>query len=234
MEEECEPQASQVKQDADAQALAGTLAKKDGKKVATDVTKEAAKGAAPAPARETKKEEPEVPGFEVKLPAPAAAPGSRKKKKKKKKKATADPASAPVVATGGPRTLASATVAEIEAAKVARKVKASNGNDLDALLNEIKVYVSEDEPAIHFCISTDMDRDPTKCKFGTCSRPVHLMGTVCKLCAYTYCQRHSLPEVHGCGQAARAAARATLTAPRQLRDRHLLAELRIFFEVQTH
>lgn len=45
------------------------------------------------------------------------------------------------------------------------------------------------------------------------------MGTVCKLCSYTYCQRHSLPEVHGCGQAARAAARATLTAPRQLRDK---------------
>lgn len=100
---------------------------------ATPASKKApSKAAAPA----KKKEEPEVvPGFEVKLPPPAAAPGSRKKKKKKKAEMPA-----PIPAPVSGRTLASASVAEVEAAKVARKVRASNGNDLDALLNEIKVY----------------------------------------------------------------------------------------------
>lgn len=40
------------------------------------------------------------------------------------------------------------------------------------------------------------------CQFRTpkCKTKVSLIGFPCKLCKFTYCVKHNLPEVHGCGE----------------------------------
>ena len=45
------------------------------------------------------------------------------------------------------------------------------------------------------------------CSQAGCSKLVATVGTVCKLCHLAFCYTHGQAEVHGCGEAARQAAR---------------------------
>ena len=45
------------------------------------------------------------------------------------------------------------------------------------------------------------------CKFSQCSKKVNLLGIFCQFCKKRFCMEHSLPEVHGCGDAARQQSR---------------------------
>lgn len=49
-------------------------------------------------------------------------------------------------------------------------------------------------------------RDP-KCK-----TKVSLIGFPCKLCEFTYCVKHNLPEVHGCGEMCKLQAQKAFKA----------------------
>lgn len=51
-------------------------------------------------------------------------------------------------------------------------------------------------------------KEATHCAFGRCERPIALMGQRCQFCAKVFCLNHAMAEVHGCGDAVRAHARA--------------------------
>ncbi|KAM6157932.1 DNA-binding protein SMUBP-2 [Rhynchocyon petersi] len=55
-------------------------------------------------------------------------------------------------------------------------------------------------------ISAAVKADNT-CAFAKCRASVVTLGQVCLLCGHRYCLSHHLPEVHGCGERARAHAR---------------------------
>eukprot|EP00042_Codosiga_hollandica_P051594 m.636558 g.636558 ORF g.636558 m.636558 type:complete len:182 (+) comp58311_c0_seq4:3790-4335(+) len=57
------------------------------------------------------------------------------------------------------------------------------------------------------------------CWFTKCKEKVSLLGVTCPHCTYRYCMQHSMPEVHGCGDAARTAARSETKA----RGAHIVA-----------
>jgi len=47
-----------------------------------------------------------------------------------------------------------------------------------------------------------------KCHFLKCKTSTELLGSICQHCKEQYCYSHSLPEVHGCGEAAKQHARS--------------------------
>nr|XP_026252347.1 DNA-binding protein SMUBP-2 [Urocitellus parryii] len=49
------------------------------------------------------------------------------------------------------------------------------------------------------------------CAFAKCSASVVTLGQLCQLCGHRYCLSHHLPEVHGCGEKARAHARQRIS-----------------------
>ena len=71
----------------------------------------------------------------------------------------------------------------------------SESNELDMLLLEV----------------TQLD---STCAQSKCKKSVKLVSAKCSLCARRYCLEHSLPEVHGCGDAAKRSARqASMATP---------------------
>ncbi|KAI6053984.1 DNA-binding protein SMUBP-2 [Marmota monax] len=59
-------------------------------------------------------------------------------------------------------------------------------------------------------LSAAMKADST-CAFAKCSASVVTLGQLCQLCGHRYCLSHHLPEVHGCGEKARAHARQRIS-----------------------
>ena len=53
-------------------------------------------------------------------------------------------------------------------------------------------------------------QDDSKCSFDQCKGSVLTLGQKCKFCTRTFCLKHGLAEVHGCGQAAKIDARRSL------------------------
>ena len=45
------------------------------------------------------------------------------------------------------------------------------------------------------------------CNFPKCKKLVSTLGVTCKFCGLRFCLNHSMPEIHGCGEEARKAAR---------------------------
>ena len=69
----------------------------------------------------------------------------------------------------------------------------SETDELDSLLSEVAQLDSS-------------------CAHSKCKKSVKLVSVKCSLCARRYCLEHSLPEVHGCGDAAKRKARQTSVA----------------------
>ena len=47
----------------------------------------------------------------------------------------------------------------------------------------------------------------SECAFDSCKRSVRTLGQKCGCCKNTFCLSHHIPEVHGCGEAAKVRAR---------------------------
>ncbi|XP_049748683.1 DNA-binding protein SMUBP-2 isoform X1 [Elephas maximus indicus] len=72
--------------------------------------------------------------------------------------------------------------------------------------------------AIAFPVEEDFDalvsaaiRADNTCGFAKCSASVVTLGQLCPHCSRRYCLSHHLPEVHGCGERARAHARQRIS-----------------------
>jgi len=65
-----------------------------------------------------------------------------------------------------------------------KKVSAVGANDLDAMLAEMTL------------------QDST-CGFPKCKKTINLLGLRCQFCNRRFCMEHSIPEVHGCSDAAK-------------------------------
>ena len=53
----------------------------------------------------------------------------------------------------------------------------------------------------------------TQCAFNGCKQSIRTLGQLCKCCERTYCLSHHIPEVHGCGEAAKVRARQLASKP---------------------
>lgn len=49
------------------------------------------------------------------------------------------------------------------------------------------------------------------CSFSKCSASTTTLGQFCMHCSHRYCLSHHLPEIHGCGEKARAHARQRIS-----------------------
>ncbi|XP_020040567.1 DNA-binding protein SMUBP-2 isoform X1 [Castor canadensis] len=59
-------------------------------------------------------------------------------------------------------------------------------------------------------VSAAIKADNT-CSFAKCSASIVTLGQLCQLCGRRYCLSHHLPEIHGCGEKARAHARQRIS-----------------------
>ena len=53
----------------------------------------------------------------------------------------------------------------------------------------------------------------TQCAFNGCKQSIRTLGQLCKCCEKTFCLSHHIPEVHGCGEAAKVRARQLASKP---------------------
>ena len=54
----------------------------------------------------------------------------------------------------------------------------------------------------------------TRCAYDACKQSIRTLGQLCKCCERTYCLSHHIPEVHGCGEAAKVRARQQASKPK--------------------
>ena len=73
-----------------------------------------------------------------------------------------------------------------------------------------KVPEQESEEDFDTMIAAAM-KDNVSCGFTACKTSTAIMGQNCPFCARRFCLRHHIPEVHGCGDAAKARARALIS-----------------------
>uniref|UniRef100_A0A0D9R9N5 DNA-binding protein SMUBP-2 n=1 Tax=Chlorocebus sabaeus TaxID=60711 RepID=A0A0D9R9N5_CHLSB len=71
----------------------------------------------------------------------------------------------------------------------------------------IDLPMEEDFEAL---VSAAIKADNT-CGFAKCTASVTALGQFCQLCSRRYCLSHHLPEIHGCGERARAHARQRIS-----------------------
>ena len=76
--------------------------------------------------------------------------------------------------------------------ELAKKVNSVDSDDIDALIATVQ----------------KMDKF---CCFKKCKTSVQTLCNVCNFCQGRYCMSHHMPEIHGCGDAARAEARARIS-----------------------
>ena len=61
----------------------------------------------------------------------------------------------------------------------------------------------------------------TQCAFDACKQSVRTLGQTCKCCEKIYCLSHHIPEVHGCGEAAKLRARQLAGKPKGAKPKAL-------------
>lgn len=76
-------------------------------------------------------------------------------------------------------------------ADVVAKLEKVDGDDLDSMIAAVQ----------------SVDRE---CSFKKCKTSTRTLGHNCEFCRRRFCLNHHIPEVHGCGDAAKAHARATI------------------------
>ncbi|PFX24396.1 DNA-binding protein SMUBP-2 [Stylophora pistillata] len=54
----------------------------------------------------------------------------------------------------------------------------------------------------------------TQCGFDGCKKSIRTLGQLCTCCDRTFCLSHQIPEVHGCGEAAKLRARQQASKPK--------------------
>lgn len=74
---------------------------------------------------------------------------------------------------------------------VVAKLEKVAGDDLDSMIAAVQ----------------SVDRE---CSFKKCKTSTQTLGQVCEFCRRKFCLNHHMPEIHGCGDAAKAKARATI------------------------
>lgn len=50
-------------------------------------------------------------------------------------------------------------------------------------------------------------REERQCKFPDCHQSISVLGEKCRFCIQIFCLKHAMPEIHGCGEAAKRHAR---------------------------
>lgn len=67
----------------------------------------------------------------------------------------------------------------------------------------------------------------TQCAFNACKQSIRTLGQLCKCCERTYCLSHHIPEIHGCGEAAKVRARQLASKPKSAKPKALDATRKV-------
>ena len=67
----------------------------------------------------------------------------------------------------------------------------------------------------------------TQCAFNGCKQSIRSLGQLCKCCERTYCLSHHIPEIHGCGEAAKLRARQLASTPKSAKPKTLNATRKV-------
>lgn len=59
----------------------------------------------------------------------------------------------------------------------------------------------------------------TQCAYETCKQNIRTLGQMCKCCERIYCLSHHIPEVHGCGEAAKIRAKQNSSQPKSAKPK---------------
>ena len=59
----------------------------------------------------------------------------------------------------------------------------------------------------------------TQCAYETCKQSIRTLGQMCKCCERIYCLSHHIPEVHGCGEAAKIRAKQLSSQPKSAKPK---------------
>ena len=59
----------------------------------------------------------------------------------------------------------------------------------------------------------------TQCAYETCKQSIRTLGQICKCCESIYCLSHHIPEVHGCGEAAKIRAKQLSSQPKSAKPK---------------
>lgn len=63
------------------------------------------------------------------------------------------------------------------------------------------------------------------CDYGRCKAKTTLIGETCGYCNKRFCFKHNLPEIHGCGEAAKSHTRKLFMNPKPAKTYRQEAEL---------
>lgn len=95
-------------------------------------------------------------------------------------------------------------------------------NDSIQLIQEIPSKTVENQ--LHQVLDAVIEVDK-KCDFIKCKTKTNLVGQDCDHCRKRFCMKHTLPEIHGCGDAVKKDERAKFLKPipyKTIRDRENL------------
>ena len=112
---------------------------------------------------------------------------------------TPNPAAAAVAAASKARA-AKARAAKADASRSSAAPASSGGPT--AKLRAVPAALDDDDALLDALVA-----DASRCAAQGCVKPTTVTGTTCAHCRFRLCYEHALPEEHGCGQAARSAAR---------------------------
>ena len=87
---------------------------------------------------------------------------------------------------------ATRTVTKVKKKEASTHGRTQDANDLDAMLAEVSLADST-------------------CSSPKCKKPVNLLSMRCQFCKLKFCMAHSIPEVHGCAEAAKRHARSQMS-----------------------
>lgn len=115
-----------------------------------------------------------------------------------------------------------------ESSKMQRSEEKRAGTISKPQKNKAKTKPSAKQPEEDFDkMLASFTKLDTQCAFNDCKQSIRTLGQLCKCCERTYCLSHHIPEVHGCGEAAKVRARQLASKPKSATPKALDATRKV-------
>lgn len=93
--------------------------------------------------------------------------------------------------------------------RCSRQAQAALNQEKVKTAGKSKKHCFKDEEDLDVMIAAVVKADKS-CGMSKCKNSIAVLGQVCKFCSERFCLSHHMPEVHGCGEKARAHARSQI------------------------
>jgi len=110
----------------------------------------------------------------------------------------------------------------VESSKMERNEETRAGTICKPQKNKAKTKPSAKQPEEDFDkMLASFTKLDNQCAFNGCKQSIRTLGQLCKCCERTYCLSHHIPEVHGCGEAAKVRSRQLARKPKSAKPKAL-------------